>query len=125
MSRDEQDMVGLMAYFYLQNNRPEKAETLLTALDILVPDQPWTLSTLALAQIRAEHADLSLETLDRLAILGQIDARFHLMRVQALTSLNRMTEADEALQSYLDMRNASPKNPAFAGNDAGQPRMKG
>jgi len=112
-----------MAYFYLQNNRPEKAETLLAALDILVPDQPWTLSTLALAQIRADHADLSLETLDRLAIMGEIDARFHLMRVQALTSLNRHDEADAALQRYLETRQLSPQNPELAGN-ALQPSLK-
>jgi len=122
VSQDEQDLVGLMAYFYLQNGRPEKAETLLTALDIMVPDQPWTLSTLALAQIRADHADLGLETLDRMAMQGSIDAHFHLMRVQALTALNRNEEADQALNSYLALRKAVPQqaddepNPARPGN---------
>ena len=106
MSQDEQDLVALLAHFYLQNGRPAKAENLLTALDIMVPDIPATLAALAFAQIRANHEELALETLDRLAMLGEIDTRFHLMRMQALSALNRTEEAEVAKANYLAMRNA-------------------
>lgn len=105
MSQDEQDLVALLAHFYLQNGRPGKAENLLTALDIMVPDRPATLAALAFAQIRANHEELALETLDRLAMLGEIDTRFHLMRMQALSALNRTEEAEVAKANYLAMRN--------------------
>lgn len=124
MSKDEQELVGLMAYFYLQNGRPEKAETLLAALDIMAPDQPSTLSALAFAQIRAGHAQQSLETLDRLAMLGEIDARFHLMRVQALFAQDRNEEAKQSLKSYLALRNRTPDKPAFAAPDAKSASLK-
>ena len=98
----------LLAYVYLQNARPDKAAVLLSALDMLAPGQPKVLTALALAQIRSEKAQRALETLDRLAMAGGIDAAFHLLRAQALGTLSRREEAAAAMQTYLQMRPAIP-----------------
>jgi predicted Zn-dependent protease len=125
VTQDEQELIGLLAYFYLQNGRAEKAEILLTALDILVPNQTWTLSTLAYAQIRANHPDLSLKTLDRLAMIGRMDAFFHLMRMQALTAQNRPEEAEQARQIYLSLRSGTAELSAIEADFPPSSQAKG
>lgn len=107
LSPQDQEFLAFLAHVYLQNGKPDKAAVILTALDLAQPNRPLTLAALAAAQIRSDKASRALETLDRLAMSGRIDAVFHLLRGQALNALGRKDEATLAMQTYLQMRAAS------------------
>lgn len=100
------ELMDLLAYVYLQNNRPDKAAVLLAARDVLAPDHPRALLTLALAQVRAAKPARALDTLDRLALLGAMDGAFHLVRAQALQALGRADEAAGAMRAFIALRGA-------------------
>ena len=101
----EIELMDLLGYVYLQNNRPDKAAVLLAARDVLAPDHPRTLLTLALAQVRSAKPGRALDTLDRLALQGAMDAAFHLVRAQALQALDRRDEAAGAMRAFVALRN--------------------
>ncbi|WP_428000753.1 hypothetical protein [Acidovorax sp.] len=100
------ELMDLLGYVYLQNNRPDKAAVLLAARDVLAPDHPRTLLTLALAHMRAAKPARALDTLDRLALLGAMDGAFHLVRAQALQALGRTDEAAGAMRAFIALRGA-------------------
>ena len=102
----ELELMDLLAYIYLQNGLPDKAAVLAAARDVLQPEQPRVLMTLAVAQLRAAKPQRTLDTLDRLAILGAMDATFHLVRGQALQALGRHDEAASAMRAFVAMRPA-------------------
>ena len=106
MTAEQASFVELLAYVFLQNARPDKAAALLAAAEVLMPGRCKALCALALAQIRSAKPRQALETLDRLALAGGIDAPFHLLRAQALSLLARPAEASAAMQTYLQMRQA-------------------
>jgi Flp pilus assembly protein TadD len=114
MPEDQQNFLQLLAYVYLQNARPDKAAVVLAALDTVAPGQRKVLCSLALAQVRSGKAQRALDTLDRLALAGGVDATFHLLRAQALGSLERQAEAAAAMQTYLQMRPLPAANAATA-----------
>ena len=101
----EIELMDLLGYVYLQNNRPDKAAVLLAARDVLAPDHPRTLLTLALAQVRSAKPQRALNTLEQLALLGAMDAPFHLVRAQALQALDRRDEAAGAMRAFVAMSN--------------------
>ena len=103
----EIELMDLLGYVYLQNNRPDKAAVLLAARDVLAPDHPRTLLTLALAQVRSAKPGRALDTLDRLALQGAMDAAFHLVRAQALQALDRGERAASAMRAYVALRGAA------------------
>lgn len=103
----EIELMDLLGYVYLQNNRPDKAAVLLAARDVLAPDHPRSLLTLALAQVRSAKPGRALDTLDRLALQGAMDAAFHLVRAQALQALGRADEAASAMRAYVALRGAA------------------
>lgn len=104
LSPDARELLGLLAYVLLENDRPEKAAVLLQAMEALKIAGHRELATLALAQLRSGKPDIALDTLDRLALAGGIDAPFHLIRSQALQALGRSEEAAAAMRAYLDLR---------------------
>lgn len=104
MNEDQSDFLRLMAYVFLRNGRPDKAAVLLAALDQLMPGRPAVLRALALAQVRSGKGQRALDTLDRLAMAGGVDAAFHLLRAQALTGLERREEAALAMRAYVQLR---------------------
>jgi regulator of sirC expression with transglutaminase-like and TPR domain len=104
LTEEQQEFLQLLAYIYLQNARPEKAVVLLAALDQLAPGQPRVLRPLALALVRAGKGQRALETLERLAMTGHVNAAFHLLRSQALHVLERREEAALAMQAYIQLR---------------------
>lgn len=108
------ELMDLLGYVYLQNNRPDKAAVLLAARDVLAPDHPRTLLTLALAQVRAAKPARALDTLDRLALLGAMDGAFHLVRAQALQALGRTDEAAGAMRAFIALRGAEAASAAGA-----------
>lgn len=98
------DLMNLLAYIYLQNGLCDKAATLLEARDIIAPDDGNALLMLAVAQVRAGKFRRALETMERLALLGKVDAMFHLLRAQALQGLEREEDAAAAMRAYVDAR---------------------
>jgi len=111
LSPDARELLGLLAYVLLENDRPEKAAVLLQAMESLGVANHRELATLALAQLRSGKPDATLNTLDRLALVGGINAPFHLIRAQALQALNRAEEAAAAMRAYLDLRpNVAQRN---------------
>lgn len=107
MRDDEQTLLHLLGYVYLQCACPDKAAVVLAALNVLHPGQSKVLLGLALAQLRCNKPRRALETLDQLAMAGTVDAAFHLMRGQALNALERPEEAAAAMQSYMHLRPSS------------------
>lgn len=97
------EFMDLLAYIYLQHGLTDKAAVLLLARDLLVPDEPRVLLTLALAQVRSAKPEKALQTLERLTILGAMNADFHLVRAQALQALQRHAEAASAMRAYVAM----------------------
>lgn len=100
----EIQLMDLLAYIYLQNGFPDKAAVLVAARDVLKPDDARALLMLAVAQVRSSKPQRALNTLDRLAMLGAMDATFHLVRAQALHALARKEEAASAMRAYVAMR---------------------
>lgn len=113
LSADSVTLLGLLAYVYLENQRPDKAAVLLAALDAVGAADTRQQVTLALAQLRADKPEAALGTLERVAMRGGVDAVFHLVRAQTLQALERGEEAAAAMRAYVALRQASP--PADAG----------
>ena len=109
-SENEREFVLLLSYFFLQNNRPEKAAVLLKAYDVLKTDDPEILSMWACAALRSEKPAEALDLLNRLAAIGKMDSSFHLMRGQALAKLKRMDEASSAMRFYIKARQQESAN---------------
>ena len=103
MTAEEQIFLSLLGHIYLQNARPDKAAVLYAALDRMVPGQPKVLCALALAQVRSGKSQRALDSLDRLAMAGGVDAVFHLLRAQALNQLGRDEESQVAMRTYLQL----------------------
>lgn len=104
------EFMDLLAYIYLQHGLPDKAAVLLSARDLLAPDHPRVLLTLTLALVRAAKPAKALLVLERLAILGEMSAEFHLLRAQALQALERHSEAASAMRAHVAMLSG----PAFS-----------
>ncbi|MEC4720739.1 hypothetical protein RY831_16365 [Noviherbaspirillum sp. CPCC 100848] len=104
MEQPEFELLQVLAYFYLRNARPEKSAVLLDALSVLRPEDLKVRRSLALAQLRAGKPNKALETLDRLAMLGDTNANFHLMRSETLSALQRPDEAAASMRAYVSMR---------------------
>ncbi|THJ31529.1 hypothetical protein E8K88_14535 [Lampropedia aestuarii] len=110
------ELMDLLGYIYLQHGLPDKAAVLLTARDVLAPDNPKTLLTLAVAQLRSEKAQRALTTLERMILLGAIDASFHLVHGQVLQQLGRETEAASAMRAHIATRQVGSRqsNPSHS-----------
>jgi len=114
LTPDARELLSLLAYVYLENNRPEKTAVVLNALRTLGLADPRQLATLALAQLRAGKPDAALSTLDQLAMQGGVDAPFPLIRSQALLALERRDEAAAAMRAYVALRPAAAAAPTEA-----------
>lgn len=115
-SCEQIELMDLLSYIYLRHGLPDKAAVLLAARDLLVPDHPRALLTLALAQVRSGKPERALATLERLAMLGAVDASFHLVRAQAFQALGQAMEASAAMRAHVALR--SPRNPRASHADA-------
>lgn len=108
------EFMDLLAYIYLQHGLPDKAAVLLSARDLLAPDNPRALLTLAVAWVRSAKPRKAFEVLERLAILGAMDAQFHLVRAQSLQALERHDEAASAMRAYVGLLPAGTSATATA-----------
>src|SRR5690554_2831507 len=100
----EHEVLWMLGFFYLRNGRADKARVLFDALVRLRPREPRLRQALALTQIRDDKAERALETLDELALAGQLDDIFHLLRAQALHALERPAEAGVAMRAFVAAR---------------------
>lgn len=105
------ELMDLLAFVYLQNGLPDKAAVLLAARNVLAPNDARALLALALAQVRSAKPQRALNTLDQLALLGAMDAPFHLVRAQALQALDRRDEAAAAMRAFVALRNTTTEQP--------------
>jgi Flp pilus assembly protein TadD len=119
--QDQIQVLDLLAHVYLQNRMPDKAAVLLAARNLLAPGDRRALLALALAQLRSEKPQRALNTLEQLALLGAMDAPFHLVRAQALHALGKTDEAASAMRAYVALR---PSSPAPAGASSAAPRTQ-
>jgi len=111
MAPPVREALAVLGYFYLRNGRAGQAVTIFAALDALFPDDRRTVTSLALALVRAGKAERALHVIERLAVLGFVDSAFHLLRAQALSALNRSGESTAAMRAYLTQRSTSPRAP--------------
>ena len=108
MNPDQRELLELLGFVFLQNARPEKAESIFAALVALETRQASHSLRLALAQVRGGKHEAALARLDRLLESGEISAAVHLLRGQALVRLGRGPEAERALRAYVAARAAEP-----------------
>lgn len=100
-------LLQMLAYIYLRNNRPEKAMTLLQAIDIIDSGERQHLALLALAQQRSGQFEQALQTLARISkdvADESLDASVALIRTQALQALGRTQDAVLSMQTYVQHR---------------------
>lgn len=101
---DQRDAMSLVARLFLNYGFPEKAARLFKALTLLEPDVAAHHRALALALFRSQRSQEALSALDKLALLGQIDEGFHMLRAQVLSDLGQSDEAASAMQAFLALR---------------------
>ena len=101
MSPQEASALHVLAYVLMHNGQPEKAASLLVAVDALRPGDPRTLLALATAHLRGGAAAQALHPLDRLARDASAPPTANLLRAQALSLLERPAEARAAMQAFL------------------------
>lgn len=117
---DAHELLSLLAYIYLEHNRPEKSVILLQTLHAIGMANPREQTMLALALLRIGKAEVALTRLDELALHGTVDAPYHLVRSQALHALDRKVEARASMQTYLRTRGVTSS--AHAESDLFQPK---
>ncbi|MCD2512852.1 hypothetical protein [Comamonas endophytica] len=110
------EFMDVLAYIYLEHGLPDKAAVLLSARNLLAPDDARVLLTWALALVRSGKPEKALQTLERLAMLGAMGAEFHLVRAQALQMLDRQAEAASAMRAHVAMEpRATPPSSTWPG----------
>ncbi len=103
---DQRDAMSLVAKLFLNYGFAEKAVRLYKALTLLEPEEAAHHRALALALFKAQRSQEALSALDRLALLGQIDEGFHMLRSQVLADLGQVEEASAAMQAFLALKKA-------------------
>jgi hypothetical protein len=120
--RDACEFLQLLAFTYVQNNRPCKAAVLLAAADRVQDLDERALLMLAMAQQRCGDARLALATLDRVEAMGfPPNALLHALRARSLEALGQPVESQAAMRDYLAARNP----PAATGRASAAAAKKG
>lgn len=104
MPARQSQVLALLGHFYLKQGYAQRAMTVFTALEILDPNTLGHVRANALACRRAGRLEQALACLDKLALRGQINAPYHLLRAQVLQGLARPQEAEQAMRAYLQAR---------------------
>ena len=104
LSDESRELISLLAFIYLENNRPERATALLHALEAARSSDSRSRCALALAQLRSGKPKAALATLDALAMKAPPSAVFHLLRSDCLQALERHEEARAAMRAFVALR---------------------
>jgi predicted Zn-dependent protease len=97
----EADALIQLAHFFLRQGDAERAMVLYAALREAQRQSSSVLRGLAISSLRAGQPKRALSALDALALMGAVDAGFHLTRANVLTALDRQDEAQAAMQAWL------------------------
>ena len=103
-ARQVMQMLGAL---FLQQDMPERALALYGALDAEDPSSPEHLRGMVLSLSNMGRHEQALSALDRLALAGGVDARFHLIRAHTLTHLQRPDEAAASMRAFMDLEGRS------------------
>ena len=104
MRSEERQAMSLLAHLLMQNGLAAKSVALLEGLDVVQPGHPPTLRALAVAQLRSSQPAEALQTLDRLALLGDTLPVLGLLRAQGLLAAGRKEEAQIEMAQFLARR---------------------
>ncbi|MQA40708.1 type III secretion apparatus assembly chaperone SctY [Rugamonas aquatica] len=109
MSSNALDLIQLLAYVYVQNGAPCRAESLYAALHVLEPDNSIVAKALAWASIEAGQPLQALKVLDGVVGPREPDALLQLLRARAFARLERDDDAHVAMQAFLALRTAAAR----------------
>jgi hypothetical protein len=91
-----------LAYLLLSQEYPNRAAVIYGALNVMEPDVIYHLRGLALScSLAGRHTD-ALAALDQLALKGQVDAPFYLLRARVLVDLQRPQEAQAVMKACVE-----------------------
>lgn len=109
MSRDQIQTLSALGYFYLVHGFADRALVIFKALHQIEPSRLNILRALALSYARSNQPSEAMSALDQLALKGDMDGPYHLLRSQVLMRLERTSEAQAAMRAYLNTSNATHK----------------
>ena len=98
-----------LAYLLLAQEYPNRAAVLYGALHVMEPEVNSHLRGLALAQSEAGRPAEALAALDQLALRGQVDVPFYMLRARVLVDLKRPQEAQAVMKAGLERYRATAK----------------
>ncbi len=105
-------VLRVLAYAQLQNNQPDNARTLLSALTHFEQLDDRSLAMKALAELRCGHPDVALATLDVGGGTGMEMALFDLIRAQAYMRQGQPALARAAMRRYVATRGPAAPSPS-------------
>jgi len=108
-----------LAYLLLAQEYPNRAAVLYGALHVMEPEVNSHLRGLALAQSEAGRPAEALAALDQLALRGQVDVPFYMLRARVLVDLKRPQEAQAVMKAGLERYRSGGKAPGAATKDKG------
>lgn len=111
LTQNEQDLLAILAWFYLQNGQSRKALSLIKALQILCPEYPDITLRLALVQTVSDEPLDALNSLSIASFSEETQADFQLLKLQAQVKAGRIEEARDTKQQYISLKKAQTKTP--------------
>lgn len=102
MSSDQIETLSALGFFYLVNGFADRAMIIFKALYLVDSKQPHILRALALSYARTNKPTEAINALDQLALKGDMDGPYHLLRSQVLMTLNRTSEGIAAMRAYVN-----------------------
>lgn len=108
MLPNEATALHVLAYVLLHNAQPDRAVSILEALDALRPDDTRTLLALAAAQLQSGAAYRAIQTLERIAWTHDAPAAIDLLTAQAMSLVGRHDQALKSMQMFLAKRARTP-----------------
>ncbi len=109
MTQDQVDTLSALGHFYLVHGFPERALVIFKAMNLVDKNHVHTLRSLALAYARTNNPSQAINALDQLALQGDMDGPYHLLRSQVLMRLNRNAEATASMRAYMNAIEARQK----------------
>tara|TARA_B100001248_G_scaffold262737_1_gene262017 strand:+ start:18636 stop:18962 length:327 start_codon:yes stop_codon:yes gene_type:complete len=104
MTTKQKDFLRVLAFVYIRNMKYEKALVLLKAMRELMPEDAYTLRSLAYVYYLMNQPEEALETIDS-AFDPMKDAEmlssFHLLKAKILWALDEQQPARESLDLFL------------------------
>ncbi|MDB5839530.1 MAG: hypothetical protein JWQ23_1482 [Herminiimonas sp.] len=104
LADDQGDLLRLLGYIYLQNDRPSQAVILFHAIHVLDPNDSGIAKSLACAYLRSGKPEDAVPLLDTLLARGDASPLTHLLRGQALARMGRPDESSISMRCFIRAR---------------------